>query len=120
MTVRLQSTLIHEPKQGEGVRGFVVSSRSGLLGNAVVHTRQAELSVESLQVQAGETLDFVADIGNKLSYNQFLWKAVITCLNEPAIAFDSERDFANPSVKRLGPYARLQRADIPEFAVSDA
>src|SRR6185369_16935301 len=61
MTVRLQSTLIHEPKQGEGVRGFVVSSRSGLLGNAIVHTRQAEIYVETLPVQAGETLDFVAD-----------------------------------------------------------
>ena len=107
MRVRVQSTLIHEPKQGEGVRAFVVSSRTGLLGQAAVHHRQVELNVESLDVQAGETLDFVADIGNKLSYNQFLWKAVITSTDEPAITFDSQRDFSSRSVQQLGPWEQL-------------
>ena len=36
-------------------------------------------NADAIDVEAGDTLDFVADIGNKLSYNQFLWKAVIRC-----------------------------------------
>jgi len=107
MQVNLKSTLIHEPKEGEGVRGIVVSSRDGLLNHANVHHRQVELSAEPLTVKAGDTLDFVADIGNKLSYNQFLWKAVITSADPSAIVFDSERDFGNQSVKRLGPWEQL-------------
>lgn len=107
MQVRVQSTLIHEPKQGAGVRGFLVSSRGGLLAQATVHHRQAELSLATLDVRAGDTLDFVADIGNKLSSNQFLWKAILTPADDPAAVFDSERDFAGQSVKHLGPWEQL-------------
>jgi uncharacterized protein DUF1553/uncharacterized protein DUF1549/cytochrome c len=106
MQVTVKSTLIHEPKEGEGVRGFVVNGRSGLLGRATVHHGQAALNVSTISVQAGDTLDFVADIGNQLSYNQFLWKAVISSA-EPSMVFDSERDFAGPSVQHLGPWEQL-------------
>jgi mono/diheme cytochrome c family protein len=107
MRVRVQSTLIHEPKEGQGVRGFLVSSRAGLLQEAKVHNGQAELSVDQLEVKAGDTLDFVADIGSQLSHNQFLWKAVITPEDQPDGVFDSARDFENQGATRLTPWEQL-------------
>jgi hypothetical protein len=107
MQISVKSKLVHEPKQGEGVRGFIVSSRSGLLGQAAVHHTQKELNVATLSVQAGDTLDFVVDIGNKLSYNQFLWSVEITSKDNATLVFDSERDFVGNATKQLSPWEQL-------------
>ncbi|MCI0357118.1 MAG: DUF1553 domain-containing protein, partial [Planctomycetaceae bacterium] len=116
MQVRVQSTLVHEPKQGQGVRGFLVSSRAGLLKQVAVHNGQEDLNADVLDVKAGDTLDFVADIGKELSHNQFLWKAVITPLGPSDKAaeakaaqptFDAYRDFGSQPVKQLDPWEQL-------------
>jgi hypothetical protein len=107
MQIRVQSTLVHEPAEGEGVRGFLVSSRGGLLHEAKVHHGQAEFNVATLDVKSGDTLDFVADIGNKLSHNQFLWRAAITALDDPNLVFDSVRDFQNQGQSRLTAWEQL-------------
>jgi len=119
--VAIQSTLIHEPKQGEGVRGFVVSSRLGLLAKAAVHQGKAELKVAAIDVKAGETLDFVADIGSQLGYNQFLWKARIAAVDEPDIRFDSQRDFSGPNAWQLGSWEQLAQVLLAsnEFSFVD-
>lgn len=106
MTISVRSTLVHEPTEGEGVRGFIVASRGGLLAQATVHNKQAELNLDALEVKAGDTLDFVTDIGNKLSYNQFLWKATIAPA-DGSTAWDSQRDFENQGTKRLDAWEQL-------------
>jgi hypothetical protein len=64
-----------------------------------------------LDVKAGDTLDFVTDIGKELSYNQFLWKAVITPLGQSDKAaeptFDAYRDFGSQPAKQLDPWEQL-------------
>jgi hypothetical protein len=107
MRIHVQSLLRHEPEQGEGVRGFLVSSRSGLLKHASVHHGQAEFSVGPLDVKAGETLDFVADIGKTLSYNQFLWEGKIVVDDPSGVVFDSKSDFENQGQTRLAPWGQL-------------
>ena len=107
VTVSIASTLIHEPKEGEGVRGFVVSSREGVVKQANVHHGQAELSAERVELKAGDTLDFVADIGNKLSYNQFLWKIRIVPDDAAGLTYDAERDFGDQPTPRLSPWEQL-------------
>jgi hypothetical protein len=57
-------------------------------------------------LKAGDTLDFVADIGKKLSYNQFLWKATITS-SDGSTTWDSQRDFENQGIKRLDGWEQL-------------
>jgi hypothetical protein len=98
MRVSVRSTLIHEPKEGQGVRGFLVSSKGGLLKQVAVHHGQADLNADSLDLQTGDTLDFVADIGSKLSYNQFLWRVTVTADEPSALMFDSLRDFGDQSL----------------------
>jgi hypothetical protein len=121
MQVNIKSTLIHQPKQGEGVRGFVVSSRLGLLSRAAVHHGEVELNAGPIRVKAGDTLDFLADLGNKLSYNQFLWKARIESVDDPAIGFESERDFSGPTNQQLGPWEQLAQVLLAsnEFSFVD-
>jgi hypothetical protein len=121
MRIRVVSTLHHEPKQGEGVRGFLVSSRSGLLNHVTVHHGKAEMNADSISMQAGDTLDFVADIGKLLSYNQFLWRAKISAEDQPEIVFDSVQDFENQGRTQLGPWEQLAQAILSanEFVFVD-
>ncbi len=119
MKVTIRSTLIHEPTEGEGVRGFLVASRGGLLKRVAVHHSQEELNAGDLDLQAGDTLDFVADMGNKLSHNQFLWKATITASDESR--WDSQRDFENQGTTRLDPWEQLAQVILSanEFVFVD-
>jgi hypothetical protein len=107
MRVAIRSTLVHEPKEGQGVRGFLVSSRGGLLKQAAVHNGQAELSADSVELKAGDTIDFVADIGSQLSHNQFLWKATISLAGDADLTFDSARDFGDQPAAKLTPWEQL-------------
>ena len=47
------------------------------------------------------------DIGDKLSYNQFLWRATIGSLDDSTVMFDSQRDFAGTSAERLDAWQQL-------------
>lgn len=76
-TISIRGILKHEPDPGDGVRGFVVSSRHGELKAARVHKSTADLAVDNVAVKAGDTIDFVVDIGGTLSYDQFLWEPVV-------------------------------------------
>lgn len=77
MSIRVESQIIHEPEAGDGIRAWIFSSRSGKLGSWRVHHRQQEARVETLEVAAGETIDFAVDIHRELNSDQFLWAPVI-------------------------------------------
>ena len=76
-TFTVAGILKHEPAQGDGIRGFVVSSRHGELKAAAVHASQAEMAVAAVAVEAGDTIDFIVDIGDSLDSDQFLWEPVV-------------------------------------------
>lgn len=71
--VSLASELIHEPSQGDGIRYWVLSSRHGVLTTGVVHQSRKQVDIESVAVEAGDTLDFVVDIGGNLGWDQYRW-----------------------------------------------
>jgi hypothetical protein len=113
LTVQIQSHLIHEPAAGDGIRGFVVSSRQGTLAEAIVHQKDADLGVASLTVTKGETIDFVVDINKVLNSDQFLWQALISGVDRPAgmeqpsTTWDSALDFTSNAVEQLTPVEQL-------------
>ena len=119
-TVSIAGRLRHEPEQGDGVRAFVVSSRQGELGRAVVHQSQADLSVTGVAVQAGDTLDFVVDIGGTLAYDQFLWAPVIAA---NGATWDANADFrgTTPRPVLLSPWEQYAQVLLlaNEFAFVD-
>ena len=119
MTVTVRSVLIHEPTEGEGVRGFLICSRGGMIQQAAVYNKQVEFNADNLEVKAGDTLDFIADVGNKLAYNQFLWKGTIT--SSDGTTWDSQRDFESQGVERLGSWEQLAQVILSanEFVFVD-
>lgn len=115
MTIAIRSKLIHEPKAGDGIRAFVVSSRVGLLGSAKLLAKTAELGVDAIAVEAGETIDFLVDIGDGLNSDQFLWEIRLGELapddgEKPALAWDAKRDFPADTATPLNAWEQLAQA----------
>jgi len=92
-TVNITGSLKHEPEQGDGVRGFIISSRHGELKAVTTHKSKADMSVTNIVVKAGDTLDFVVDIGGTLNSDQFLWVPVITAEGSK---WDARAEFTGP------------------------
>jgi hypothetical protein len=109
-TVSIQSTMIHQSTEGDGIRTFIVSSRQGILKSISLQNREVDLSVAALQVEANETVDFVVDIDKVLNNDQFLWSPVISTLNpvrEEAISWIAEKDFTGKPEQILSPLEQL-------------
>jgi hypothetical protein len=97
----LRSTLIHEPKVGDGIRAFVSHSRLGKLLGTKLHGSKADLSLTSIAFQKGDTLDFIVDIDISLNSDQFLWSPQLSTSqtiagsggDTPAEVWDAKKDF---------------------------
>jgi len=102
MTLTLSGTLTHEPAEGDGILARVVSSRDGMLGEWPLHQDSVETRVETVRVEAGDTLDFIVEIGGSLNSNQYLWAPVVDVVDpadtENEVArWDARADFAGPA-----------------------
>lgn len=110
MNIRIESVLTHATKAGDGIRGFLVHSREGLLASAAAHDSQVRMDMQQLAVRAGDTLDFVVDIGEGLNNDQFTWQIELTQFNADPRAttvWNAKRDFHGPPVTRLSPWEQL-------------
>ena len=92
-TVNITGTLKHEPEQGDGVRGFIVSSRHGTLQATNLHKSKSAMTATNLAVKAGDTIDFIVDIGGTLNSDQFLWVPVIKSVEA---TWDARAEFDGP------------------------
>jgi hypothetical protein len=91
--VDITGTLKHEPEQGDGVRGFIVSSRDGELKSADVHKAKVAMTATNVVVKAGDTIDFIVDIGGTLNADQFLWAPII---KDTTTTWDARAEFDGP------------------------
>jgi mono/diheme cytochrome c family protein len=115
--IAIGSTFTHEPPQGDGVRAFIIHSaaETGILKQAKLHQQTAELNVETFRVSAGDTVDFVVDIGDTLSYDQYLWQVKLIAQAEilaggeagRETVWDSVVDFAGTEPERLNAWEQL-------------
>jgi mono/diheme cytochrome c family protein len=105
----ITSTLVHAEAAGDGVRGWIVSSRHGVLKSAPVHNTRIDLNIESTTVEPGDTIDFVVDIRDGLNSDQHLWTAKLRELGNSAdvSSWDSSRDFSGPPSRQLKPWEQL-------------
>lgn len=109
MTIAIQSKLVHEAAPGDGVRARIISSRTGLLQSEKIHQKTASLTVASLDVAAGETIDFVVDIGDVLNSDQHEWRVTISgsVSDGEDRSWNSEADFTRTTVHQLSPREQL-------------
>ncbi len=87
--------LAHRPEPGNGVRGRIVSSEHGVLGEWKVDQSEADTPVAKVTIKAGETIDFVVDWQGHITHDEFEWPVVISQLteNRGKAQWDSNRDF---------------------------
>ena len=57
-TITIEGTLTHPSSEGDGVRGRIVSSRLGVLGQWVVHNKKEPTNLERVSVRQGDAVDF--------------------------------------------------------------
>jgi len=109
-TVAVSGTLTHVAKEGDGVRGRIVSGRTGLAGEWLVNGKAAETPVAKLEVKAGDTLDFVTDCVTNPGHDSFAWPVTVTLTAgaRPQV-FDAAKDFAAPKDPKpaVGPWEQL-------------
>ncbi|MFM7594018.1 MAG: DUF1553 domain-containing protein, partial [Isosphaeraceae bacterium] len=114
MTIAIDGRLGHESDKGDGVRGFVVSSRQGVLASLRAHNSKSEFKKADLKVEPGETIDFVVDCGTAgdHSFDSFTWAPLITRTDVSGMTWNATEDFGGrPSkVIPLSPAAQFAQA----------
>jgi hypothetical protein len=112
--VSVSGSLQHEHAQGDGITARLVSSRAGVLGAWTLHNAKTNATVESIEVQRGDTLDFMADFHASLNNDDFKWAPTIKLVNPPAGAevteWSAKREFTGPSmmpVQRLSAWEQF-------------
>ena len=92
----ISGKLTHRPEPGNGVRGRIVSSGHGILGEWKVDQSEVDTPVAKVSAKAGETIDFVVDWQGHITHDEFEWPIVISQLtpNRRKSQWDSKRDFA--------------------------
>ena len=75
--IQIKSRMKHLPEPGNGVRGRIVSSTEGIIGEAKVDHSEAELNVSSMRIEPGDTIDFVADWQGHITHDEHEWLITI-------------------------------------------
>jgi hypothetical protein len=98
--VKIAATLSHAAEMGDGVRGRVVSSRTGELAAWTIRHGQVETNLERVEVQEGELIDFVVDCLANEAHDAFGWSPTVE-LNATdgngALHYDAATDFRGPA-----------------------
>jgi hypothetical protein len=114
-TVSIKSTAMHQVTPGDGIRCWIVSNRHGVLASTALHNRQQSLDVAKVNVEAGDTIDFIVDINANLNSDQYLWSAEIQQIagadgaktTDAASTWSSLRDFAGTPPDLLDKWEQL-------------
>lgn len=107
-TVQISGMLGHPSKEGDGVRGRIVSSRTGLLGEWSVHHGQAATNIAAASVQPGDRIDFIVDPLGSDAYDAFAWAPVLRSTDGKG-SWSATTDFGPPppaALSRVALYAQ--------------
>ncbi|QDV45687.1 Planctomycete cytochrome C [Stieleria neptunia] len=110
--IAISGPLQHSSENGDGVRGRIVLSRSGLVGEWVAQHSTAQTAVEGMEVQAGDTIDFITDCRSNHTSDSFAWPVTITLTvpGESDETFASQNQFAGPAESTDGVPGQIVRA----------
>jgi hypothetical protein len=109
--ISIKGELSHGVYQGDGVRGRIISSRSGKVAEWLAHNNKAETTVEDVAVKHGDTIDFVTDCYQTVDHDSFGWIATVSFSGNDKTAgrkeWDTKKDFADS--------ARLQHEPLSDW-----
>jgi hypothetical protein len=98
-TLTVSGKLGHASPNGDGVRGRIVSSRAGLLGEWLAKAKEAATDPAAFAVKAGDTIDFAVDCNGDVTSDSFTWpvKLALAAADGKAEAWASAADFRGPA-----------------------
>jgi hypothetical protein len=119
--ITIEGTLRHNQgavPYGDGVRGRIASSRLGGLASWVVNGSSAETKLAGIEVEKGDTIDFIVDWRSDPENDAFSWAPVVR-LNDRT--WDAKADFAGPAPMPLSAWERYAQVlfQTNEFAFVD-
>ena len=134
--VSIQGTLNHPMSDqarrfgySNGIRGWVISGRQGVIATWTIAGMQAATDIERLTVEPGETIDFVVDSRGDYESDDFTWAPVIEEMltldqkhaREKARRWSAADDFRLPQEKPLTPWEQYAQVLLMtnEFAFVD-
>lgn len=91
--------LKHPSENGDGVRGRIISSRTGLAGQWDAKTNEVATNAVAMAVQAGDTLDFLTDCRENVNSDSFEWRVRLELADAASKiieTWDSTTDFHGP------------------------
>jgi hypothetical protein len=113
--VKVEGTLAHGTRDGDGVRGRVVSSRQGQAGVWEAHNAKAATVVERIAVEPGDTIDFLVDCRSGDGFDSFTWAPKVSRVDgaapsgEPTL-WDARADFGPPGPPPIRPLQAYAQA----------
>ncbi len=127
--VSIRGQLSHGSSNGDGVRGRVVSSRSGEAGQWRVHNDASDTIVDALEVVADDTIDLITDCRQNHTSDSFHWPVSVTLStgDGDSRSMDSVDQFQGPIESYQPLPARIVQAwrlafsrdpDIEEFELA--
>jgi hypothetical protein len=110
--IKIEGALGHTSENGDGVRGRIVSSARGKLGEWTVRNSKAETAVE-FDVHGGETIDFVVECVANATADGYTWAPNIAFTPDPeaidtvARTWNAKKDFET-AAKPAAPLTRWE------------
>ncbi len=109
-TVQVSGTVIHTREKSDGVIALVCSG--DLMKSWTVVRSEVETEIPSINVQAGDVIDFVVSPGKSPSADTYTWDLILTG-TEGGLSgqtWDSKSEFHGPLPPPLSPLAQLAQA----------
>jgi len=96
--VTLSGTLKHPSPNGNGIRGRLVSSRSGKLGEWIAEHQETATTTPGFLVEPGETIDLITDSRGDVNSDSFQWEATLNLILEDGrtLTMDTVSAFGGP------------------------
>ena len=106
-TVDLSGTVSLLSTESSGITAFIFHSRLGLLGTwPVAPANKVETNLAQVELQAGDTLDFVVDSQGSENSDTFLWAPRIRDVSSNLFLAEASKDFGGPGASGLEAYAQ--------------
>ena len=93
--VNVFGSINHPSELGDGIVAKIISSRKGLLGRWSVRHATVSASIQSIEVQKGDTIDFIVELNESDSYDAFFWSPDIVSVGSNG-SWSSRSEFAEP------------------------
>ena len=116
--IEIQGELVvNRQNTGDGVRGRLLSSKQGLLGEWIADGAPIRTPVERYSVKRGEVLDFAVDCRDSMTSDGFRWSPTISLKIRAEDAptgvqtvWDAQADYSAPPPPPLQPIEQLAHA----------